>query len=119
MGERAVRRFQEGQRFLVDGMEFLVQQGSKHPDDLRLLWRIGGRWRPVRMAVGAFLADFFFENEQVLYPPRPDGSGPKGGAKYLDYIRHAARFGWEKAEAGLVAERQVKESRLFSDEEVA
>lgn len=97
------RRWYAGQSFSIDDMHFRVVAGKKGPDDLRLDQLVDGKWVAVRMAVGGMMADFFFENEEVLYPPPA-----KGGKKYLDYVRDAARFGWERAEAALRVERAVK-----------
>jgi hypothetical protein len=72
------------------------------------MW-LGGRWVPVPMAVGALLADFFYENEDVLYPPGPN---VLGGRKYIRYVKHAAIHGWQKAEAGLRAERERKNAQF-------
>lgn len=105
-----MRRWREGQEFDFDGLRFRVCRGKKAPADLRLDVMTGGTWRAVHMRLGAMLADFFYENEDVLYPPPA-----KGGRKYLDYCRDAAKHGWEKAEAVLRIERRQKS--LFDEED--
>jgi len=93
------RRFNAGEYFNVSGIEFRVEQGRKHPDDRVLLWwsqEYG--WKPIEMTVGFLLADFFFENEEVLYP-KP----AKGGDYYLDACEVAARNGWRQADEQLKA----------------
>lgn len=100
------RRWRDGLQVELDGLRFRVVAGRKSPDDLRLECWVDGSWRPVRMALGAFLADFFYENEEVLFPyPK------KGGRKYLDYLRDAAKYGWEKADAVLRVERAKKRAQ--------
>lgn len=95
--------------FELAGQRFRVQRGVKSPDDLRLDWYTPTGWRAVPMSPGAMMADFFFENEDVLYPP---DMGNQGGSKYIALLRHAARHGWQKANAGLLAERAAKQDRL-------
>lgn len=91
------RRWTEGWEDSVDGVGYRVVRGSKSQNDLRLDWRAGGGWRPVAMRTGALLADFFYENEHVLYPP----PRLQGGERYLGYIEQAARGGWAPAELTL------------------
>ena len=98
-----MRRWRDGDTGTLDGVRYRVVRGAKGPDDLRLDWLIGGKWRAVHMRVAAMLADFFYENEDALYPP----PRYKGGRKVLTYLRHAGLHGWEKAEAGLRVERNT------------
>ena len=106
------RRWRDGWSRRIDGISFRIVRGRKGPNDLRLDWYVDGQWRPIHMRIAALLTDFFYENEDVLYPPPA-----KGGQKILDYLRWAAKNGWEKAEAGLRAERELKRARpvLFDD----
>jgi hypothetical protein len=100
--------------FEIDGVFYRVLHGRKGPGDLRLEHRVDGAWKPVRMRTGAMLADFFFENEEVLYPDA------KGGKKYLEYVRDATKYGWDKADAVLRVERaQRKVQRSLFDEDGA
>lgn len=99
--------WEPGQTLTIDGLTFHVTQGHKHPDDLRLeVEGTDGVRRAVHMRLGAMLADFFYANETRLYPPPA-----LGGRKYLQYVSHAARFGWDRADLGLRMERAQR--RLF------
>lgn len=95
------RRFAAGQRYVISGLTFRVVPGAKAPNDLRLdVAYAGGIYRPVRMSLGAFLADYFYENEAELYPPPA-----LGGDKYLAYLARAARDGWREADEVLRREQ--------------
>ncbi len=112
------RRFSPGQRFEVGGLNFRVERGEKPARvpgeiDLRLDVYNGTRWVPVTMTTGFMLADFFHENEEVLYPPPQF----KGGAKYLSECRGAARDGWEHTANRLRLERKYKQAGLFGEVE--
>ena len=88
---------------MVDGIRFRIVQGKKADNDLRLEWQIpGGEWRAVSMAAGAIMADFWYENENVLYPPE---RGLLGGEKYSQYLGTAMHDGWEVADAVLQTEK--------------
>jgi hypothetical protein len=103
------RRWQPHWRKTVAGLPLRVVPGYKAPDDLRLEWLTPDGWRPVTMAAGAILADFWYENEEVLYPPPA-----AGGHYYLSYVNQAAHEGWEVADARLLAERQAKQERAVT-----
>lgn len=108
------RRWNAETNFELAGMQFRVVHGVKAPDDLRLDWLVRdvqgiGHWITVPMSVALMLCDFFFENEDVLYPPPA-----KGGKYFLDYVRVACRSGWEKAQAGIRMARQAKQG-LFDE----
>lgn len=109
------RRFHAGQTFTFDGITFRVQQGDKRTADgtegvdLRLDWYTpDGRWVAIGMGTVAFMADFLFENEDVLYPP----PRYQGGGKFWGFIRHAMKHGHEKAIAGLNAEKDAKQRQM-------
>lgn len=105
-----MRHWRAGWRYThPSGITLRVEQGKKAADDLRMDIFVG-RWVPIPMAFGAILADFFYENEEVLYPPRGD-AGPKGGKKYLDYLQGAAYVGWEAAESYLQDEKEAARQR--------
>lgn len=112
------RRFQAGQTFTFDGITFRVQQGDKRTAegvegvDLRLDWYTpDGRWVAIGMGTVAFMADFLFENEQVLFPPpRYQGDG-----KFWTFLRHAMKHGHDKAIAGLEAEKSMKQQQMFRE----
>lgn len=98
-------------------MWFRVEYGAKTSRlpgqyDLRLDAQAGHAWVPVSMTVGFMLADFFHENEEILYPP---SMGYKGGAKYLTECRGAARDGWGHAANRLRLERKYKQEGLFGE----
>jgi hypothetical protein len=116
-----MRRWQPGE-FDFDGVRFRIVRGKKvtklgeSGKDLRLDIKTPAGWRPVHMRLGAFLADFFGENEEILYPPfTPEGYKTpwQGGRKYLNYLRAAWQYGWEKAEGELQRERSQKD--LFEE----
>lgn len=108
----SVRRWQEGDSVEVSGVAFRIVLGRKWApnggQDLRLETLTAAGWRPVDMALGFFLADFFGENEDVLYPP---GDGNKGGRMYLGRCSVAYRDGWEVAVGKLAEEK--RQVRLF------
>ena len=128
LGERGVnhKRWQPCKPFEISGVRFRVVLGSKtaradatghRGRDLCLEWQTVVGWRPCEMAVGALFADFFYDNEDVLYP-RPIG---QGGNKYRSYLYHAMKEGWQVADGVLQFEKRHKddEPSLFDDGEVA
>jgi len=112
------RRFHAGDAYEVDGLRFRVRPGSKQAAsgvDLVLeMQSASGSWVPVRMVLGFFLADFFYENEEVLYP---QAHGKLGGKKYLNACRDAAvRRGWQRQWEFLELERRYRQRDLFDGE---
>jgi hypothetical protein len=101
-----MRRWAAGQSFTLNGLRWRIQAGKKGPHDLRLEVLAPEGWLPVRMAMGWMQADFFYENEDVLYPPPA-----QGGQRYLHYVDGAARLGWETAQAMLESEQNEKRRR--------
>lgn len=100
------RRWQPREPWQLGYVWYRVQPGVKAPGDLVLQqYAAGSGWRAVTMAAGFLLADFFFENEDRLYPP---ADGLVGGVMYLQHIRHAALFGWESAQRQLLAAQRRK-----------
>lgn len=100
--------FNAGDREDFDGVAFRVVEGRKAPGDLRLeVQARNGLWRPVTMRMVFFLADFFFENEELLYPP------PRylGGAKFRRAVKQAMEKGYKQADASLQVERQRKDAQ--------
>jgi hypothetical protein len=96
------RRWAPTDGLTVDGVTFRTVPGSKAPSDLRLEWYISGRWIPVAMSAGLVMADFFYENEERLFPYPADG-----GERYLRAIRDAARTeGWDRVATRLAADRE-------------
>lgn len=110
--------FIDGDTFEVSGLHFRVVRGSKSPDDLRLEWSTGGQWWPVHMAAVALMADFFYENEDRLYPP----PRYRGGRYFLDYLYESVIKGWERADLklrlekrGAALQRQLTEERIAAE----
>jgi hypothetical protein len=110
------RRFHAGYSVDISGIRFRVVQGrkvdrGKDRQDLRLEWWASGvgKWQAVDMQAAAFLADFFYENEEELYP---QAEGMQGGRKFWEYLRWAMKHGWTKAQAGLRAEKAMRGVQL-------
>lgn len=104
-----MRRFSAGQKGEIGGIAWRVVAGSKdarreEAEDLRLDLLTSG-WVPVKMDVGFLFADFFKENEDVLYPPE---FGYRGGKMYLDFCAGAVHLGWEAAAETLRQQRESK-----------
>lgn len=101
-------KFQAGDNGSIGGVEWRITNGRKverkgRPvtGDLRLeLWV--PEWTPVKMALGFLEADFYYQNENRLYP---QNLGFQGGERYLNFVRGAAYLGWEAAVAQLDDER--------------
>lgn len=97
------RRWYAGLQFEHKGFEFRCVQGNKCDEDLVLQMRVDGSgWRHVPDAIAFILADFKYENEEILYPR---SEGYKGGDKHLAECRRAARHGWGQAQAWLEHEQ--------------
>jgi hypothetical protein len=96
-------------------MEFRVAQGNKTRGDahlygdLILCWNTPLKgWQRVEMDAAFLIADFMYENENVLYPQR---LGWQGGEKPLQQLRIAARNGYEQATNTLHRERSARAER--------
>lgn len=98
------RRFNEGDTFRLQGIDFRVVRGKKGPADLRLDWLLSVGWQPVCVDIVGLIADFVYENENYLYPPPRF----KGGEKFMAYIRQAVGDGYRQANHDLHLERAVK-----------
>ena len=103
------RRWKAGDEGYCNGIQWRVTPGRKGPDDLRLEMHINGEWQPAKMEIGFLMADFFFENEHVLYR-RSDGY--RGGYEYLKELHNAARYGWENTQQKL-RQQQTRIRRAF------
>lgn len=99
-----MRRFQPGQSGELNGIDWRVVQGKKARDDRRLDLSTSG-WRSVPMSLGFLLADFFVENENVLYPPSPTR---RGGEMYMDFCRGSVLVGWEASHEYILGQRARK-----------
>lgn len=98
--------FSVGDSFVFDGHSYRVAQGGKGPTDQLLEVKTERGWRPVGMSTSAMMADFFFQNEERLYP-RPAG---EGGWKYVRFMNKAISHGWK------VADDELKRERIRRDE---
>lgn len=112
-----MRRWTARRRFNVDGVWFRVVPGKKSPDDLKLEMlvpkrnvdgSVGTKWLAVHMSLGALLADFFYENEDILFPPE---DGYKGGEYHSKHLRQAEEEGYEAATKTLRATQAKKAAR--------
>ena len=97
------RRFLAMDEGRFGNIHWRVVEGRKSEDDLRLDLLVP-RWTAVPMGLGFLFADFFYENENVLYPP----SRYRGGQMYLDFCGGAAHLGWEHARQLLAEQRLAK-----------
>lgn len=88
------RRFRAGQQREFDGIRVRIVPGYKRTrgdaDDLRLEWETPSGWRAVSMATVLAMADFFYENEDALYPP----PRYQGGRYWADALTRAMQSGW-------------------------
>lgn len=74
----------------MDGVRFRVTEGRKAAGDLRMEWLgASGEWQPMTFLPVFALCDFFYENEDVLYPPPA-----KGGDYFRQAVCFAMRDGW-------------------------
>lgn len=125
-----MRHFYEGWRDEFAGLEFRVvktgsagtigkacidcQRAGLHAyepceHDLVLqVWIEGGGWRSIPMIAVAMMTEFFWENEDVLYPPPRF----KGGAYFFEYLRDACERGYLRADSKLKEERRAKRQRV-------
>jgi hypothetical protein len=103
------RRWPVGREVTVKRVwRFRVVQGSKergnshlYGDHVLQMW-LQGEWWNVPDAVAFVIADFKYENEEVLYPRE---HGKNGGDKHLSECKRAARHGWERAQEWLEHEQ--------------
>lgn len=99
--------FTAGDHWDIGGVEARIVTGRKGPDDLRLDLR-AREFVPVKMSLGFLFADFFAQNEGVLYPTK---DGFQGGDLYLHYLKGAVLLGWEAVAEQLEIERARKRER--------
>ena len=85
-----------------------VVQGKKGPNDLRLDVLVNGGWRSVSMHLAFMLTDFFYENENALYP-----YPARGGPYFMDALKTASRYGHERAQKELEFDQRRKQMRLL------
>jgi hypothetical protein len=72
-------------------------------------WNPKGRWIPMPMGIGFLLADFFCNEEDVMYGRE---SGNLGGDKYMRYCWDAYYKGWEHADHNLQLDKEGKAARV-------
>lgn len=105
------RRFAHGQEYTTsDGLRFRIVRGRKTPRtpnnyadpvDLRIDVWANERWQPVHMETAFLLVNFFYENEDVLYPkPRL-----QGGDYFLEECRKAYGLGYQWPTDGIEIDR--------------
>lgn len=112
MTDERVRRYERwvlGATYESSGLHFRVGNGTKKPGDLTLQVHTATGWRCVSMETSFLLADFFYENEEWLYPP---GGGPRGtwigGKKFTEGQRRAIAHGYVAATQFLEAEQRQR-----------
>lgn len=87
-------------------IEWRVETGKKKEGDLKILLRIPD-WTVVSMNMSALLADFLYQNENVLYPPT---EGYLGGEKFHQFLDKAMSEGVLAASDELEQEKRRKRS---------
>ncbi len=98
----------------MGGMEFRVERGAKTKGDawkygdLVLYWKTPSGWQKVPLDFVFLCADFFSENEEILFPSRLDY---EGGRKPIREIGVAARAGYQAARSKLFDERAAAHAR--------
>ncbi len=104
-----LERFAAGDQFMFQGVRFRIVPGTKRPGDLRLEWLGNGRyWLPLSYEPVGFLIDFFFENEDRLYP-RPTY---QGGDYFMAFLRASVRHGYHDAWSGVLADKGQAQQQL-------
>lgn len=88
-----VPRFYPGQREVVNGRLYIIEQGEKTSNDLRLVYANGD---PIKMELTFFLIDFFTYNEDRRYEHEPSWRFG-GGDYFMTMCAHAYRHGWQRA----------------------
>ena len=93
----------DGIPHLIGGVYIRTMPGRKSPDDMKLeIQTPQGEWRAVPMTLVAYMTEFFFWNEENLYPRR---DGFLGGEKFMEFLRDSVNNGYETATAGLEWEK--------------
>lgn len=98
--------FEPGTALELGGVHFRFVQGVKAADDVRMDILVP-RWTKVSMKLGYVMADFYAQNERVLYPHR----GDKAGERYIYACKGAQLLGWEHAADHLDFERAQAQAR--------
>lgn len=103
--------FRAGDHGEIFGVEWRIVRGRKHPEDLRLEIRTP-KFLPVSMVLGYLFADFYAQNERVLYPHIRDA-----GRRYRIAIHGAQTLGWQDAADQLAYEREQANARRLGEPE--
>lgn len=98
--------FAPGDCIEIGGVHLRFVQGAKAPNDVRLDIFVPD-WTAVSMKLGYVMADFYAQNERILYPAR----GDQAGDRYIIACQGAQRLGWEDAAAQLDYEREEAKRR--------
>lgn len=72
-------------------------------------WNERGRWIPAPMALAFMLTEFFYHEEEFLYPRQ---TGYLGGYKFMRYLWDAAIKGWLHARDNLERDKAGKADRI-------
>lgn len=113
------RRWTARKAFKVDGVWYQVVEGVKSADDLRMDILVptmgldglyGRKWQPIHMSHSAIVADFLYDNEEVLFP-RGVGNN-LGGVKHRNHLRLSEEEGWEAAMKKLRGEQARRRARV-------
>lgn len=98
--------FEEGQSGVVGGIPWRIRKGRKMDGDLIVDLLAPDGWHPVKMSLVGLLTQFFYENEQRLYPPPRF----RGGEFFVAFLRGCIRIGWSDASAMLEDQRRRREN---------
>ena len=98
----------DGWEAAFDGIQFRIGKGEKSADDLVLQWLTPGGWRTLRFEAVFYMAQFFFENEDRLYP----AAHQLGGRKFLGAISTAALRGADEAWQTVLREKATSPRRV-------
>jgi hypothetical protein len=88
----------------IGGVWFRTVRGNKFPGDVRLEWRINGRYEPVSLDAIALVVDVITDNENARFP-----WPASGGGKVYKFLRQAMRDGWQRANYCLHLERALRD----------
>ena len=99
----------DGIPHLIGGVYIRTVPGRKAEGDMKLelcvntdATTLEQRWQAVPMTLVAYMTEFFYRNEENLYPR---SEGYLGGEKFMQFLADAVRNGYETATAGLEWEK--------------
>jgi hypothetical protein len=108
-------RFAIGDKFEFPGARFEIILGEKKPkggNGQDLVLTLNGRQNKVPMEMAGMMVEFFFHNEETLYPPFADY---EGGKKFLTYGYNCVKMGYPDATRRLELEKANKDRNLELD----